>query len=556
MDGNALSQALILHKTPDLRFGLREAALAPDLLGVIQLAAASQPLLAQTAERLDLSETSLLEIVRFYLQQVLFEGDPDAYRTLGATRSADSDTLREHFRWLQRWLHPDRRGEDWEALFTSRVNWAWSRVRNEERRAAYDLSLDDSSNQDAGASAEGADAALSGNGRWQMIPVAVPKTPQRGLRVALVAVGVLLCGGLLVLALEGEQAEQRSVTATPPKVAVDSGELTAQVSQVTDTPAIAPSAISTSNPEVMVAAPVESSQTAVTETGKPDARVTAVLTESFKPEARARQPVVAELDSKPVTSLAHIDPADAAPVQSASNAFKPNARLATPSEHIDAPRRARPATPHRQQATATVEAASGSGSSSAAVVDVALVHVAPTTREPVALMSVQREPKPESTIDPLDDELAIPRTATIDVPQEPQLEVAQVASATSASRSSRASTSGNLVDRVESARRSVRALARYFGEGEELDLHWPDEATAERAREQRNALWTRNAATKARQFTLDAPYWRFAEESANAQTSYRLGTGRTTVEQGLMRVDLQWGHTGWQVVGVQLSPMP
>lgn len=556
MDGDALSQALALHKMPDLRFGLREAALARELLEAIQLAAASQPLLAQTAERLSLSETALLEIVRFYLQQVLFEGDPDAYRTLGATREADVETLREHFRWLQRWLHPDRRGEDWEALFTTRVNWAWSQVRNEERRATYDLSLDESSNQDVGASAEGADAALSGSGRWQMVPVAAPKTPRRGMRVASVSVGMLLCGVLLVLALEREQAARRGVVATPATAIVEPKAVSTPVSHATDSPTVAPSTIPALLPAVRDATPVQSSQSSVAEPAISEGQSVLVSTKLARGETRLGQrPDGAEQDSVPVVAVARVDPVGAAPVRSATGASARSTQAGVQFDRVDVARSKRSATQHRSRSSAVV---TGSVESKSPVIETEMAAVGSDSviGEPVAVVNTQREPASEVTSPATNDVKESPAHATSAVSALAHAEAVQVASVSTTSRPRRATSSGDLVDRVESARRSVRALARYFGEGEDLDLHWPDEATAERAREQRDALWTRNATTKARQFTLDAPYWRFAEGSANAQTSYRLGAGRTTVEQGLMRVDLQWGHTGWQVVDVQLSPSP
>src|SRR5690606_8719170 len=49
----------------------------------------------------------------------------------------------EHYRWLVRWLHPDRNADEWEALYADRVNRAWHNLRQPEKRAAYDRSLAD-----------------------------------------------------------------------------------------------------------------------------------------------------------------------------------------------------------------------------------------------------------------------------------------------------------------------------------------------------------------------------------------------------------------------------
>ena len=139
MGGDALELALALHRAPGRRLALRDRPLPENIGLAIKLASAPEPLLQDAAQRVGEPETLLLEAVRFYLQQVLFEPGADAYRTLGVTADAPTPQIRENFHWLQRWLHPDRHGaEDWEALFASRINQAWRQLRNEADRRAYD----------------------------------------------------------------------------------------------------------------------------------------------------------------------------------------------------------------------------------------------------------------------------------------------------------------------------------------------------------------------------------------------------------------------------------
>ncbi len=75
--------------------------------------------------------------VRFYLQQILFQPDADAYRLLGLASDAAPESVQRHYRWLQSWLHPDRRGDEWEALLATRVNWAWKHLRTDAARRSY-----------------------------------------------------------------------------------------------------------------------------------------------------------------------------------------------------------------------------------------------------------------------------------------------------------------------------------------------------------------------------------------------------------------------------------
>src|SRR6185312_5977393 len=139
MQNEALQAALALYRAPTERFTLSHTELPRDIGPVMRLASAPQPLLQQTAAELGEDETVLLEAIRFYLQLMLFQPEASAYRVLGLAADAPQRQVREHYRWLQRWLHPDRRGEDWESLYAPRVNWAWNQLHNERARHEYDL---------------------------------------------------------------------------------------------------------------------------------------------------------------------------------------------------------------------------------------------------------------------------------------------------------------------------------------------------------------------------------------------------------------------------------
>jgi hypothetical protein len=74
----------------------------------------------------------------FYVQQVLFAPGADSYRVLGVDSDADDDRIKEHYRWLVRWLHPDRNPDAWEAIYADRVNRAWQDLRTRDRRQRFD----------------------------------------------------------------------------------------------------------------------------------------------------------------------------------------------------------------------------------------------------------------------------------------------------------------------------------------------------------------------------------------------------------------------------------
>lgn len=172
-DRSSLGLVLALHRSPVLRFELRERPLPTGIELILRLAAASEPLVRDTAARMRESPARLVEAARFYVQQVLFEPGTDAYRILGVAADAPFERIRDHHHWLQRWVHPDRNDDGTSAPFAVRLNWAWQQLRNERARQAYD----------AGAEHRIPDAAARGTQsrapvrNWTAVPVA--RTPRR-----------------------------------------------------------------------------------------------------------------------------------------------------------------------------------------------------------------------------------------------------------------------------------------------------------------------------------------------------------------------------------------
>ncbi|MCK0512697.1 J domain-containing protein [Aromatoleum buckelii] len=77
----------------------------------------------------------------FFVEHVLLAYEADHYRVLGLTRDATADQIREHYRVMMGIFHPDRQGwadSDREKL-SARINLAHHVLRDDQRRAAYDL---------------------------------------------------------------------------------------------------------------------------------------------------------------------------------------------------------------------------------------------------------------------------------------------------------------------------------------------------------------------------------------------------------------------------------
>jgi len=107
---------------------------------LLEVASGSVAAQRSAAGRMRASPGHLREAARFFVQQVLFTDENDAYRILGADAGAADSLLRRHHRLLLRWLHPDHNpgALAWETTFAHRVNQAWNQVRTPALRGSYD----------------------------------------------------------------------------------------------------------------------------------------------------------------------------------------------------------------------------------------------------------------------------------------------------------------------------------------------------------------------------------------------------------------------------------
>ncbi len=120
-EANAVEAAIGLVRMPTLVGVMREKPVPPDVLVLIRIAAGSD---ADIAEVLGLfgreipDAAFIREAAEFYLQHVIMFAGADCYRVLGLRPGAGADAVRDHKRWLVKWLHPDRNPDPLrEALF-------------------------------------------------------------------------------------------------------------------------------------------------------------------------------------------------------------------------------------------------------------------------------------------------------------------------------------------------------------------------------------------------------------------------------------------------------
>ncbi len=121
-----------------MRGTLRSRPLPEGVGELIELAADVPQRVAEACMLCGEPPLQVREAARFYVREVLLFPNADAYRVLGVSKTASAAQIKLHYRRLQHWLHPDRRGDEWESVFATRINQAWGQLRSPARRAAYD----------------------------------------------------------------------------------------------------------------------------------------------------------------------------------------------------------------------------------------------------------------------------------------------------------------------------------------------------------------------------------------------------------------------------------
>ena len=109
--GRALDLALELTRDPTLAAAMREQSLPSDTLLVIRIAAGCSDAVQEAVRVTNAPAETLKAAAVLYLQRVLLAPDSDCYRVLGVQPDAPRVEMREHMRWLMKWLHPDRDSE-------------------------------------------------------------------------------------------------------------------------------------------------------------------------------------------------------------------------------------------------------------------------------------------------------------------------------------------------------------------------------------------------------------------------------------------------------------
>ncbi len=145
----ALFEALRLLELPAGVPAARTRRFPADVGLLIRLLAGDEASLEQARQQHPAAVEVLLDAAEFYLLQVCFTPGVDSYRVLGVNRDQPLERIREHYRLLVRWLHPDRNSDAWQTVYLDRVNQAWRDLRHPPERAQYDRDMPETATADA-----------------------------------------------------------------------------------------------------------------------------------------------------------------------------------------------------------------------------------------------------------------------------------------------------------------------------------------------------------------------------------------------------------------------
>lgn len=126
----AIDRALETARQPKQLTRQIPAQLPPNMLDVIKCAAGDEPTLLKFASERNVSEQKIRDAARIYLQHIVTHANGSDRLVLALSAGFTSGDVREHKRWMLKWLHPDRNPSKWETNLFQRVKEASERLES------------------------------------------------------------------------------------------------------------------------------------------------------------------------------------------------------------------------------------------------------------------------------------------------------------------------------------------------------------------------------------------------------------------------------------------
>jgi hypothetical protein len=128
MPVSAIDVVVTVFRQPTTFSAAKQGMLPTGMLDVIKAAAGDDDTLKAFSEQKNLSQDHIKQASQFYLQKLLTTAGADNHRKLGLDYGATSLQVKDHKRWLLKWLHPDRNPSKWESLLFVEVGKAAAQI--------------------------------------------------------------------------------------------------------------------------------------------------------------------------------------------------------------------------------------------------------------------------------------------------------------------------------------------------------------------------------------------------------------------------------------------
>jgi hypothetical protein len=127
MANQAMALAVEGYRTPSRMRKLQTVDALEGMLTVIKAAAGDEQTLLEQGAHYQADQVMVQEAAKFFLLRYLMAPGVKGIQLLGLKETASAVEIKDHKRWLMKWLHPDRNPSPWEQKLFHRI----SELKNE-----------------------------------------------------------------------------------------------------------------------------------------------------------------------------------------------------------------------------------------------------------------------------------------------------------------------------------------------------------------------------------------------------------------------------------------
>jgi hypothetical protein len=129
VERSAVETAFMLLHQPALMRRITKNDIPADVLILLKVSGGAADLAEDLSLQHNMEPADVVTAARLYLQCILTNAGSNDRRMLCLPEAAGAEEIREHKKWLLKWLHPDRNHDSWESALFLQVNDAFNRLQ-------------------------------------------------------------------------------------------------------------------------------------------------------------------------------------------------------------------------------------------------------------------------------------------------------------------------------------------------------------------------------------------------------------------------------------------